>query len=188
MDRYFYHGVGDKIEIETLDVMLTIMDTGVIKSRGAVRYSGDEYEHVCLYRKNDDYGYTGLDRVGTAYDGWINHGFCFIISPGLMAEKVEHYYDLLDENNASFTDLIDEWRSDGEISLDRVVGIGLPFDEIRELRTRVGSSVDEDFDEKLADILLFAESLDWIVVNSDDVEFADKLDNNLNEVSYNKYL
>ena len=188
MDRYYYYGVGEKIEIETLEAMLTIMDTGMIKSRGAVGYSGDEYEHVCLYRKNDEHSYTGGDRMGTAYDGWINHAFCFIISPDIEAAKTAHYHDLEDESSASFTDLIDEWRSDGEIPLDRVVGIGLPLDEIRELRAIAGSSVDEDFDDKLSDILLFAESMDWMIVNSDESDFADRLDDRLNAASNNKYL
>ena len=58
MERYFYHGIGNGINGETLDAMLTIMDTGVIKSRGAVGYTGDEYEHVCLYKKNDEYSYV----------------------------------------------------------------------------------------------------------------------------------
>ena len=188
MDRYYYHGVGEKIEIETLEAMLTIMDTGMIKSRGAVGYSGDEYEHVCLYRKNEDHNYTGGDRMGTAYEGWINHAFCFIISPSVEAFKTGYYHDLADESDASFTDLIDEWRSDGEISLERVVGIGLPLDEIRYLRAQVGSSVDEEFDDKLADILLFAESMDWMVVNSDEADFADRLDDSLNVASDNKCL
>ena len=188
MNRYYYHGIGDKIEVETLESMLTIMDTGMIKSRGAVGYSGDEYEHVCLYRKNDEHNYTGGDRLGTAYEGWINHAFCFIISPDIKAEKTGFYYDLEDECSAAFTDLIDEWRSAGEIPLDRVIGIGLPLDKIREARAILGSSVDEQFDEKLTDILLFAESMDWMVVNSDEPEFADRLDDGLNVVANNKYL
>lgn len=188
MDRYFYHGIGNEIESETLDAMLTIMETGILKSRGAVGYSGDDYEHVCLYRKNDDHNYSETGNAGTAYEGWINHGFCFIISPDVMAEKASFYHSLEDEGNARFTDLVDEWRSDGDISLDRVVGIGLPLDEIRELRARAGSSVDEEFDDKLTDILMFAESMDWMVVNSDEANFADRLDEKLNAASNNKYL
>lgn len=188
MDRYFYHGIGGDIEIETLENMLTIMDTGVIKSRGSVGYSGDEYEHVCLYKKNDDYSYVGSERNGTAYEGWINHAFCFIISPDVVAGKARLYHSLEDESDGAFTDLVDEWRSEGDISLDRVVGIGMPLDQIRELRAMTGSPVDEEFDDKLSDILLFAESMDWIVVNSDDVEFADRLDERLNDTSNNKLL
>lgn len=188
MDRYYYHGIGEEIELETLESMLTIMDTGVIKSRGSVGYSGDEYEHVCLYRKNDNHNYSGGDRMGTAYEGWINHAFCFVISPNIEALKTAHYHNLEDESSASFTDLIDEWRSDGEIPLDRVVGIGLPLDKIRDLRATAGSSVDEEFDDKLGDILVFAESMDWMIINSDEPEFADRLDERLNAASNNKYL
>lgn len=188
MDRYYYHGIGGEIDSETLENMLTIMDTGVIKSRSAVGYSGDEYEHVCLYRKNDSHSYIGNGSMGTAYDGWINHAFCFIISPDVAAEKTQFYHDLENESSALFTDLVDEWRSDGDISLDRVVGIGMPLDTIRELRARAGSPVDEDFDDKLSDILMFAESMDWMIVNSDDVNFADRLDERLNAASNNKLL
>ena len=188
VDRYYYHGVGNEIDIETLEAILTIIDTGLIKSRNSVGYSGDEYEHVCLYRKNDEHNYIGGGRGGTAYDGWISHAFCFIISPDIVADKVGHYHDLRDECSACFTDLVDEWRSDGDISLDQVIGIGLPFDEIRELRSMAGSPVDGDFDDKLADILMFAGSMDWIVVNSNEADFADRLDEKLNAASNNKCL
>ena len=86
------------------------------------------------------------------------------------------------------TDLVDEWRSDGDIPLDRVVGIGIPLDVIRDQRCIAGSEVDEYFDEKLTDILLFAESMDWVVVNSNDVNFTERLDELLNSSGSNKYL
>lgn len=188
MERYFYHGIGNEINVDTLEAMLTIMDTGVIKSRGSVGYTGDEYEHVCLYKKNDEHSYVGNGSLGTAYDGWINHSFCFIISPDVVAEKTGFYHDLEDENSAAFTDLVDEWRSDGEIPLDRVVGICMPLDEIKELRARAFSEVDEDFDDKLSDILMFAESMEWLVINSDEANFTDSLDSRLNSSSENKSL
>ena len=52
----------------------------------------------------------------------------------------------------------------------------------------VGSRVDEYFDEKLTDILLFAESMDWVVVNSNDVNFTESLDEILNSDGSNKCL
>ena len=82
----------------------------------------------------------------------------------------------------------DEWRSDGDLSLDRVVGIGLSLDEIRDLRAKAGSTVDEEFDGKLIYILMFAESMDWMITNSDEANFADNLDAKLNAASDNKYL
>lgn len=188
MERYFYHGVGKEINRDTLDVMLTIIDTGIIKSRSAVGYSGDEYEHVCLYRKNDDYNYVGNENMITAYDGWINHAFCFIISPNVVAEKTNCYHSLEDESDAGFTDLLDEWRSDGDISLDKVVGIGLPLDEIEELRDTADSVIDEEFDDKLSEILMFAESMGWRIVNSNSANFADRLDDELDALRSNKYI
>lgn len=188
MERYFYHGIGNSIDCDTLDAMLTIMESGILKSRNAVGYSGDEYEHVCLYKRNDSYDYSGSGLEGTALNGWINDSFCFIVSPDIVAEKTGFYHDLADESNASYTDLVDEWRSDGDIPLDRVVGIGLPLDEIRDQRCVEGSRVDEYFDEKLTDILLFAESMDWVVVNSNDVNFTESLDEILNSDGSNKCL
>ena len=188
MDRYYYHGIGGEIDVDTLDNMITIFDTGIIKARDSVGYSGEEYGHVCLYKKNEAHNYAESGNVGTAYDGWINHAFCFIISPDVTARKTNFYHDIEDESNAVFTDLVDEWRSDGDIPLDRVVGIGMPIDKINELRATAGSAVDENFDDKLSDILMFAESVDWLVVNSDDVNFADRLDESLNAASNNKFL
>lgn len=188
MERYFYHGIGNEVDVVTLDSMLTILESGVLKTRGSVGYSGDEYEHVCLYKKNDSHNYSDGASSGSAYDGWISHGFCFIISPDIVASKTGYFSDIADENDARFTDLADEWRSDGEIPLDRVVGIGLPLDKINELRCIAGSSVDEYFDEKLEEIIEFAGSMDWMIVNSDDAYFADNLDEQLNAASENKIL
>ena len=188
MERYFYHGIGNDVDVMTLDAMLTIMETGVLKTRGAVGYSGDEYEHVCLYKKNDHHNYSDGASSGSAYDGWINHGFCFIVSPNIEASKTGYFNDLAYENDARFTDLADEWRSNGEIPLDRVVGIGLPLDKINELRCLSGSPVDEFFDEKLEEIVMFADSMDWMIVNSDEAYFADNLDEQLNAATENKIL
>ena len=188
VERYFYHGIGNEVDIATLDSMLTILESGVLKTRGSVGYSGDEYEHVCLYRKNEQHNYSDGASSSSAYDGWINHGFCFIITPTIEASKTSYFNDIANENDARFTDLADEWRSDGEISLDRVVGIGLPLDRINELRCLAGSPVDEFFDEKLEEIIMFADSMDWMVVNSDEAYFADSLDEQLNAASNNKIL
>ena len=188
MERYFYHGIGDSIDCDTLESMLVIMESGILKSRNAIGYSGDDYNHVCLYRCNELYDYSGSGLEGTALDGWINNSFCFIVSPSIVASKTSFYYSLEDENNATFTDLVDEWRSDGDIPLDRVIGIGMPLDDIREQRCIAGSGVDEYFDEKLTDILLFAESMDWLVVNSNDSDFTTRLDDVLNSGEVNKYI
>ena len=64
----------------------------------------------------------------------------------------------------------------------------MPLDKINELRCIAGSSVDEYFDEKLEEIIEFAGSMDWMIVNSDDAYFADNLDEQLNAASENKIL
>lgn len=188
MERYFYHGVGSDISTDTLDLMLNILEMGILKSRNSVGYSGDEYEHVCLYRKNDKHNYHEKSGVGTAYDGWIDNAFCFIIYPEIMAEKAKCYYDLSYEISGEFTDLVDEWRSEGDISIDKVVGIGIPMDDIKESRELNDGSINDDFDNKLERILEFAEEMDWMIINSNDPNFADELDIKLNSSSNNKYL
>ena len=179
MERYYYHGVSEFIDTDALDSMLNIIDSGALKTRSSVGYVGDTYEHVCLYRKDEGYDYSGTAVLSTALGGWIEHCFCFIVSPYIRAQKTNYFHSTEEEESGAFTDLTDEWRSDGDIPLDRVVGVGIPFDSIEELRLS-SDVVDREFDDKLSEVMLFAESMDWIVANSDEANFTDKLDEKLN--------
>lgn len=182
MERYFYHGIGDYVDTTMIDKMLEIIDSGGLKSRSVIRGFSDEYNHVCLYKKNEDYDYSDINAlIHSARGGWIDHCFGFIISPDVSAKKVKtSNWGGFEELGALGTDLVDEWRSDGDISLDKIVGIMLPFDSISDCKREFSDFLTDDFDTKLFDLVNSANNLGLMVINSDEVDFCDKLDEQLN--------
>lgn len=185
MNKYYYHGVGDMVIEELLDLILKIISDGEIKTRSGVRPNlSSEYNHICLYKKNDDIDYSDeKDYGGSARSGWIDHCFFFIISPDIEARKVKV------SNNTTITDdgelctnIVDEWRTDGAIPISKIKGIALPFDTIEEERTYLKDS----FFEKLAKIIDIATEYGWMVENSDEEDLCDRLDSELEEKNINK--
>ena len=87
MDRYYYHGF-DHGDIEWgIMQMLKISKEG-INSR---EHLGEDFNHVCLYRKNEDFDYSKDDHIlKSARGGWIDFCCGFIISPSIEAEKTRN--------------------------------------------------------------------------------------------------
>ena len=173
---YFYHGVSDMTNEETLDYFIEILKSGKLKTRQEVtRGTIDptkDFNHVCLYRKNNDHDYNKHETfLKSAQSGWIDHCFVFIISPEIEAEKTTSQY----------SDLADEWRSHGPIPFDKVVGIEIPFDGIEEDRTTYPEYYQGEYQQKLDFILDFAKNSGWRIENSDEKDFCDKLDKSLEE-------
>lgn len=168
MDRYYYHGVSDLMDEVSIDIMINIISSGGLKTRNSVRELGDDYNHVCLYKKNDEYDYE--DNLKSARSGWIDHCFFFIISPDILTYKSSYGTD---------TNLVDEWRSIGDIPLDKIVGIAIPFDGIADFKEKFPNLYDS-FDEKLSRLISIAEANGWIIENSDEEDLCDRLDMELN--------
>jgi hypothetical protein len=84
---------------------------------------------------------------------------CFIIDDSIEAihaKKVEHGYNL-DHNKERVSEFVDEWHVKDIISLDKIVGIALPFGWIKgSLRTL----------KKVLVILKYAKENEWQVYDS----------------------
>lgn len=184
MERYFYHGIGE--DISCLFKMLEIINSGGLK----VRSKDEKYNHVCLYKKNEEYDYNKEEKLlSSARGGWIDNCWFFIISPDVTAKKVKVSNKTgFDELGNPTSNLVDEWRSEGDIPLDKIVGIGIPFDYIAQEEKEFDFVEDMDFHEhsfkeyyQLLKLLLeYANNSNWIVVNSEEKDICDKLDEQLN--------
>lgn len=148
VSKYFYHGTD-------LDNLISILQTKEIKCRRLIKE-----QNIKTSRKlyNTTYGYNGLDYISickpniysckcnSAFKIFIKDGFCAIIDDDVDAIKVidckndeekekysEEYKNfLLDVNNSNirFSDLKDEWQVKTCISIDKIVGIAIPFKRI----------------------------------------------------------
>lgn len=192
MERYFYHGRESYFGLHgyNISVMINILQNDGLKIRNEVRdYQDSEYAHVCLYKKNEGYDYTEENALlKSARGGWIDGCFVFVLSPDVPAIKVKYNNGSVgfDENNNPITNLVDEWRSIGSISNEKIKGIAIPFDEINEY---LNGEIDKDKgilkDKKLVIELLpklinLAENMGLFIVNSNEKDFVDRLDNELN--------
>lgn len=196
MERYYYHGIGD--DLACLWKMIKIINSGELKTRSEIMGDNDEkYNHVCLYKKNEEYNYDGKEEIllQSARSGWIDNCWFFIISPDIFAEKVKKT-DMtgFDEFGNPTTNLVDEWRSEGNIPLDKIVGIGIPFDTIMKTAKEESFVYDMDYEmrsfkeyyQSLKTLIDLAHSFNWVVVNSEEKDVCDKLDEQLN--NHNKKL
>ena len=168
---YFYHGVSDMVDEESLTYFIKILKSGQLKTRqeiyGEKSNFKQDYNHVCLYRKNQDYDYNVPGALlKSARGGWIDGSFVFVISPDIDAEKA----------SSQDTDLVDEWRSCGPISFDKIVAIGIPFKSLLMARIQFPECYSDEYQQKLDFILDFAQNNGWQVVNTDEKDFCDKLD------------
>ena len=103
MERYFYHGLefymGDIGG--AADTMIKILNEGLITRNKARQHDDSNFDHVCLYKKNEEYDYEGENMViNSALGGWIYHGFVFVLNPDIDARKaiVGKETNLVDEN------------------------------------------------------------------------------------------
>ena len=175
MNGYFYHGIesypGCMGEIAQL--MIKILNDGIIVRNQAEKYNDDKFNHVCLYRKNDEYDYNEEENlVHSARNGWINNCFVFIINPQIEARKATE----------EETDLVDEWRCDYNISPDNIVGIALPFEYINEYLNEQNEYEKEDREllrKSLTKIMEIARQFNLIVCDSDKENFTDELDSTI---------
>ena len=168
---YFYHGVSDMLDEESLTYFITILKSRQeIFEEESSKNLEQDYDHVCLYRKNQYYDYNNPEAIlNSARAGWIDHSFVFVISPDIDAEKA----------SSQDTNLVDEWRSRGSISFDKIVAIGIPFDSIEMDRTRFPELYSDEYQRKLDFILEFAQNNGWQVENTDETDFCDRLDKSL---------
>ncbi len=183
MDRYYYHGIEaySGATIETFELINKILEEGLI-ARNKVLDLGSEFSHVCLYRKNEEFNYDDPERINeSARSGWIDNCFVFIVSPEIEAHKANND----SSNGDDLTNLVDEWRSVGDIKPDKIVGLGLPYGFIEEeLESDIYSEEERrEMRKKFEHIVSCCKELGLFIVNSEDKNFTDKVDNTLGKDS-----
>lgn len=192
MERYYYHGI--ECYPGTLGVIVErinqILDEG-LKNRNEVRdYEDDRYNHVCLYKKNESVDYDNkIEYIKTARAGWIDSQFVIIVSPNIKASKVNVSTSTGFDNDSPYTDLVDEWRSEGDIKPEDIVGVALPLNYINEYISN-NKAIDQEDINKLKEELLKLKSKisekGLILTGSEIKNFTDELDNSLNKkINYN---
>ena len=191
MERYYYHGIEVYENFsDTLEIVLKILKEGINVRDAYFQGEKSEYNHVCLYKKNEDYDYNYENMINSARSGWIDHCCVFVIDPNLATLKAPS--STLNEANA-VTNLVDEWRSNGSISLDKIVGLALPLNSIGKFlnskprweEIKIDQEKTKDFLNK---IKIIAKEMGLFIVNSDIDNFTDKLDLQLNEQKERKIL
>lgn len=190
MERYFYHGMEPYYGCfgYSIGIMINILRNEGIRTRNNVmNHYNTKFEHVCLYKKNEEYDYIEEKAMlKSARNGWIDGCFVFIISPDILAKKVKQSSTTeFDENNNPTTDLVDEWRSIGPIPNTKIEGIALPFVAINEYLNSKDNDEEILEDKKqlielLPKLKSLAESMGIFIVDSGEKNFTDKLDEQLN--------
>ena len=91
----------------------------------------------------------------------------------IIGTSEQDIYNQAEEISGLEADMV-EWRTDEDIPLEKIVGLALPLDTIRQ-----EMQDNKVWGEKLNQLLEIAKQYGWFVVNSEDVAFTDKLDNDL---------
>ena len=179
MERYYYHGIESYLDEEAsmLETMLTIIKSGAIKTFNNLNGTNSEgMNHICLFKKNDSFDYEHREPYPmgpmSSLDAWIGNGVVFVISPDIDAYQAKYTSNYRREEGT--TNIIDEWRTNSDIPLEKIVGIALPLDTIKE-----EMETSKVWGEKLNQLLEIAKQYGWFIVNSEDVAFTDKLDSQL---------
>ena len=175
MNGYFYHGIEfyPGVVGRTIRLLIKILDEGLVFRNQAGGYEDEEFNHICLYKKNDDYDYNKEDAlIHSARGGWIDRQFVFIIGTNIDAKKAELGRE---------TDLVDEWRCYQNILPTNFVGIGLPLDTINEYLNEPDYGKEETEDKRiviqyLPILIKKAHSMGLSVENSDQPNFTDNID------------
>lgn len=185
MERYYYHGIESFLDEDAsvLDLFLNIIKSGAIKTRTSLDDNNAlKMNHICLYRKNEDVDYKERQPypIGpmSALDAWINNGLVFVISPDINAYKPIYKEDYKREENE--TNIIDEWRTNENIPIEKIVGIALPLQTI-ENEIKDNPDIGKVWYEKLNQVLAIAKEYNWFVVSSEEKDFTDQLDDNLKQ-------
>lgn len=184
MERYYYHGFDHFDFLNGIKFMTEILLSGGLKSRSKVRnLSENQYDHVCLYKKNEEYDYSDQDKyMRSSRAAWIDKCMAFVISPSIEAKKVKVTNSIgFDEENEPFTNLVDEWRSVGDIPNKDIVGIAIPMDSIYKYSGCLEGEEKKEFEKAVKTLIDLASELGMSIYNSEEENFTDKLDEQLNK-------
>lgn len=184
MRHYFYHGFDPGyIDKETVEHMLDIINSGGIKTRkNIIGHQDESFNHVCLYRKNDNYDYTSEKMfLESARAGWIDNCMVFVISDDIDAKYLPPNTEI--EGMGLPTNLVDEWRYFDDIPLDKIIGLALPLDSFKSTLegedTILKPEEIEELRKSLKELKRVCDKLGLKVFNSEKKNFTDLLDSKL---------
>lgn len=179
MERYYYHGIEPYPDDNAISLqqLINIIKSGAIKTYDKVRGKKIEgMNHICLYKKDETVDYLKRKPFPlgefSALDAWINNCLVFIISPDINAYKPIYKKDY--NRSKEETNVFDEWRTNEDIPIEKIVGLALPFDWLKEM-----AEENKIYYEKLNELLTIAKEYNWMIVNSEEENFTDKLDETL---------
>ena len=185
MERYYYHGFDDYGYYEGICHMIDILRSGKLKTRNTIGdYDDPRYEHVCLYRKNDDLDYDDKEvRMRSVRSGWIDGCMVFVISHDIEAYKVKSGKTVgFDDNDEPVTNLIDKYRSVGSIPVSKIVSVALPLDDIKMVTDSGVEEYKEKIEKALGMLRAVTSELNITILNSNERDFTDKKDEELNRI------
>ena len=176
MKGYFYHGIEfyPGAVGKVIQLLIKILDEGLIFRSQASGFEDEKMNHICLYKKNEDYDYNSdLALIHSARGGWIDGQFVFIIDQNVDARKA-----IL----GSETNLVDEWRCFQNISPTKFVGIALPVDSIEDYLNEKSYDEIEEQDkvavkQYLPVLIEKAQSMKLAIEDSGQPNFTDYYDN-----------
>ena len=184
MQRYYYHGFDNYDYEGGIEHIIEIIKSGGLKNRNDVKDLGDNnYNHVCLYRKNEEYDYASDEHLlRSARGGWIDGCMVFIISPEIEAYKVRYSESGIGfDEEGPYSNLVDEYRSVGDIPNSKIVGIALPLNGIgKYLDDNIGEERKTRLRTLFSQLMALMQEYKFQLKNSEEENFTDKLDEELN--------
>ena len=189
MERYYYHGFDYLDYYESINRMINILRNGGLKTRNAIRgFEDQRYEHICLYRKNEEVDYDDRDIYKKSVrSGWIDGCMVFVISNDIDAYKVKQdTFVGFDDNGEPYTNLIDEYRYDGNIPTEKIVSVAIPFDDIKMIIESADSEYKSKVERALEMLYAVTKELKITILNSNEKNFTDKKDEELNKQKQEK--
>lgn len=180
MSKYYYHGV------DSFRIFMKILTDGEIKSARLLGKTLEKdycnlgfngLDFICLCNKVNEHA-LGYD----SFEYFIVDSYCFIISDDIDVLKPvvfnwDNEIDYLEaklkalNEGMQLSPFIDEYRTKYRITMDKIIGIGIPFDKN-----------DIDFKEEVKQIIAIAQALDLDIVDSSDEFFIEKYESK----KYNK--
>lgn len=172
MSKYYYHG------IDSFRIFMKILSDGEIKSARLLGKTIDKdylnlglngLDYICLCNKLGKYvlGYS-------SFESFIFDEYCFIISDDIDVIKPVLFEWNKDEDyliakskalneGIQLSPFIDEYRVKYRITMDKIIGIGIPFDK---------KYIDSN--EEVKQIIAVAQALNLDIVDSSDEFFIEK--------------
>ena len=180
MSKYFYHGMMPKKEpIDKIITMINIIESGGIKSKRKLKinnlyvgYNGSDYISLCNKEDNSMYNFF-YDNMNS-YEDEINAIKTLNFdSKGKYVSYMQFYS--LAQGDIRYSDMFDEWQVKDEINMDKIIGIGLPFNLVFSYKNS-----DQKFKKYIELLYSLVHEYNLDIVNTEDFNFVEKYEQEKN--------